>query len=140
VFTLKEYEHFLNELCNFEEKLLSTPEHSEKWEELRKDFIHWDRFFHDKLLMVCGNEYWIKVYFQIRDLIIISANIRSLAKESIKSAMQEHHQILDALCDRRYVEARKLLAEHILNTRRYDDMQLRRQRIKSMFSASEDSL
>ena len=140
VFTLKEYEQFLNELRNFEEKILNTPEHSEKWEEFRKDFSHWDRFFHDKLLMACGNEYWIKAYFQIRDLIIISSNVRSFAKESINSAMQEHHQILDALCDRRYAEARKLLAEHILNTRRYDDMHLRRQRIKLMFSAADDSL
>jgi DNA-binding GntR family transcriptional regulator len=138
-FTLKDYEQSLNELCDFEEKLLNTPEHSEKWEELRKSFIHWDRTFHDKLLMACGNEYWIKVYFQIRDLIIISSNGRSFAKESIHSAMQEHHQILDALCDKRYAEARKLLAEHILNTRRYDDMKLRRQRIKSIFSVAEDS-
>jgi DNA-binding GntR family transcriptional regulator len=140
VFTSKDYEQFLNELRNFEEKYLNTPENSEKWEELRKVFSHWDRIFHDKLLIACGNEYWIKIYFQIRDLIIISSNGRSFAKESFDGAIQEHHQILDALCDGRYAEARKLLAEHILNTRRYDEMHLRRQRIKSMFSATEESL
>jgi len=140
MFTSKDYEQFLTELRDFEEKLLNAPEHSEEWEEHRKGYTYWDRSFHDKLLLACGNEYWIKIYFQIRDLVIISANSRSFTKETIKSAMQEHHQILDVLCDGRYAEARKLLAEHILNTRRYDDMHLRRQRIQSMFGKADDSL
>jgi len=139
-FTSKDYEQFLNELRHFEEQLSDTPAYTEEWEELRKGFVRWDRTFHDKLLMACGNEYWIKVYFQIRDLIIISANVRSFTIETVKSAMHEHHQILDVLCDGRHAEARKLLAEHILNTRRYDDMHSRRQRVQSMFGKADESL
>lgn len=140
MFTSKDYAQFLTELSGFEEKLSNTPEHSAEWEEHRKGFVRWDRTFHDKLLRACGNEYWIKVYFQIRDLIIISANVRSFTAETVKSAMQEHHQILDVLFDGRYAEARKLLADHILNTRRYDDMHSRRQRVQSMFGKSDQSV
>ena len=140
-FTSKDYEKFLTELRDFEEKLLDTPEYSAEWEEHRKGFIRWDRSFHDKLLLACGNEYWIKVYFQIRGLVIISANSRSYSKETVKGAMQEHHQILDVLCDGRYAKARELLAEHILNTKRYDDNYLQRlQRVQSIFGNAHDRL
>ncbi len=135
VLTLKDYKQMRNELSAIEEKLLNAPEHSEEWEQHRKVFTHVDRSFHDKLILACGNEYWIRIYFQIRDFIIICRNGRSFAKESVSSAIKEHHQMLDALCDRRYAEARKLFAEHIINTRHYDDVHLRRQRITSIYNA-----
>jgi DNA-binding FadR family transcriptional regulator len=128
-------------LRDFEEKLLNMTEYSEEWEEHRKGFIRWDRSFHDKLLLSCGNEYWIKIYFQIRGLVIISANSRSYSKETVKGAMQEHHQILDVLRDGHYAKARELLAEHILNTKRYDNRYLQRlQRVQSIFGKAHDSL
>lgn len=134
VLTLDDYEKFRHELCDIEKKLLNSLVYSEEWEGFRKTFNHIDRSFHDKFILACGNEYWIKMYFQIRDLVIVSSNGRSLAEETVKGAIQEHHGILDALMEGGYAEAKKQLAMHILKTRYYADQHLRQERMKLIYN------
>lgn len=133
----QDYEQLKEELCAIESKLLDSEQYSEEWDHYRKEFSAIDRAFHDRLILACGNEYWVKIYFQIRDLIIISSIGRSFTHESVMGVIMEHRQILDALIEKDYSKARDLLADHIMNTRRYEDVNDHRQRVVQTYKTRE---
>lgn len=131
-FTREDYLHLKNELSEIEQKLLNTEEYSEEWEAYRKTFTRIDRNFHDRLILNCGNEYWVKFYWQIRDLIVISGNVRSFSSTSMRSVIKEHYEILEALIDERFEDARDLMSEHIINTYHHEEKNMRRQEMQQM--------
>lgn len=130
--TREKYRQLKNELSEIERKVLNSEAYSEEWEKYRKKYVRVDRNFHDQLILECGNEFWVKVYLQIRDLITISGAKRSFTSEGIKSAIREHHEILDALIEGRFQDARDLMANHIMNTLRYEENDMRQQEMADM--------
>ena len=130
--TREDYLHLRTELSEIEQNLLNTEEYSEEWEAYRKTYTRIDRNFHDRLILNCGNEYWVKFYWQIRDLIVISGNIRSFSSASMHSVIKEHYEILEALIDERFEDARDLMSEHIINTCRHEEENMRRQEMQQM--------
>lgn len=76
-----------------------------------------DRAFHDRLIQASGNQYWLQLYYNIRDRIeICGFQVRRLPKR-FAVAVAEHHAIIEAILQNDYAKAKRLMAGHIRTTR-----------------------
>ncbi len=78
----------------------------------RKEFDRLDAEFHDLLIKASENEFLIKNYGQIKDLIVL---FKHLDRERIRLANKEHCQLIEAILEGDKDKAIQKLEEHITN-------------------------
>ena len=111
--SLNEYKSYKDRFLAIKSDLEKTNQNEDLFEKTRLNMMDVDRAFHDHLIIASGNEYWIKLYMQIRDLINISIIKYTLSAENIFCALSEHIEILDRLIDNDVDQARELMLNHI---------------------------
>ncbi len=114
--SLDEYKSYKDRFLAIKNELEKADQNADRFEKTRLKLMELDRAFHDHLIFASGNEYWIKLYMQIRDLIIISIVRHSLSVENLINVLSEHIEILDRLIDNDVDQARELMLNHIHKT------------------------
>jgi DNA-binding GntR family transcriptional regulator len=76
-----------------------------------------DWAFHDELIAAANNKYWNVIYYNIRERIQICSYQVGRLPQKLLLAVEEHHDILEALLQGQIPEAKKRLRKHIRSAR-----------------------
>ena len=129
-----DYAVYRDKFLAIQNELEKVASNAERCDKTRIAFMELDRAFHDHLIFASGNEYWIKLYMQIRDLIIISIVRHSLSADNVASALADHLAILDELIEGDVDRARQRMLDHIQNTRQAIGESWKNERIRVLAS------
>ncbi len=111
------FSRLYNQFKEAEHQILAVENDPRVKENKRREYLEIDRSFHDRVIEASGNEYWIKLYCNIRDRIQIYGHKISYNADWFKVAQEDHKAICTALLEKEYEKARTAMQQHIRNMR-----------------------
>jgi len=78
-------------------------------------YLRVDRALHDRLIEASGNDYWVKLYFDLRERIELCGYQVSQLPHRFERIVREHLEMIDALLAGDLEHARRALRAHIRN-------------------------
>ncbi|MHA1544138.1 MAG: GntR family transcriptional regulator [Alphaproteobacteria bacterium] len=98
-------------------EILEAEENPALLNELWRGFLQSDREFHELFILASGNDFWIKYYYDIRDKIEVSGRYITNITHFVRTASQNHNDVMDAVLEGKFEQGRDLMGEHIRNMR-----------------------
>jgi DNA-binding GntR family transcriptional regulator len=80
-----------------------------------QQYLRIDRALHDRLIEASGNDYWVKLYFDLRERIELCGYQVSQLPHRFERIVREHIEIIDALLADDLERAQRGLRAHIRN-------------------------